>query len=130
MRVPDLPSLHNNKRIIMFKISSGTPCRRIMAALVFLSVVSTSSALPVKDPLGSAALAANGARVIHISPATTAVNVERHETVRFVNPEGKSFTWNFYTLHHPTFDIRHIAPPGFAEHKTLIYVGPSAAESH
>jgi len=114
----------------MSKLSFLAVVRRSLASLALLAVVAPSSALPVKDPMGSAAAPIASAREIRITPATKAVNVERYETVRFVNAAGQSFTWHFYTLHHPTIELRQIAPPGFTEAGTLIYVSLGAAEYH
>ena len=96
----------------MSKISLFKVVRHCLASIALLCVVLPSSAHSVKDPLGTAVAESTSARVIPITASTKTVNVQRHETVRFVNPAGQSLTWHFYTLNHPTIDLRDIAPAG------------------
>lgn len=112
----------------MSHISFPAAVYSCLVSLLLIGVIAPASALPVKDPLGSGVAHSANARVIHITASTKAINVARHETVRFVNAAGQSFTWHFYTLHHPTIDLRDIAPPGFSDAATLIYVGLGASE--
>lgn len=114
----------------MFKSFPTLVRHCIIASITLTGVILPASALTIKDPLGSAAVDVAGARVIYLTASTTAVNVERHETVRFVNPAGQSFSWHFYTLHHPTMNISDIAPAGFNSMNTTIYVGVGASERH
>ncbi|HCY63197.1 MAG TPA: hypothetical protein DHV59_10280 [Oxalobacteraceae bacterium] len=75
----------------------------------------------VKEPFGTTAPEAAAQRTITITPTTKYVNVERWEVVRFL-VDGKSFTWNFYTLGTPIFEMAAIAPKDINVGKVVVYV--------
>jgi hypothetical protein len=51
------------------------------------------------------------ARTIRITPATKSIGVFRLETIKFVDEQtGKSFVWNFNTIHAGNFPLADIAP--------------------
>lgn len=112
----------------MTKFTIPAVIRNCALSLMMIGVAYPVSA-EIKAPLGVAAPDTSAAREIKINSATKHVNVTRQETVRFVNTDnGRSFTWQFYTLNHPTTDIRKIAPSQFTDREVLIYISPSADE--
>lgn len=75
----------------------------------------------VKEPLGTPAPESAAQRTITITPTTEYINVERWEVVKFL-VDGKSFTWNFYTLGTPIFELAAIAPKDINVGKVVVYV--------
>lgn len=75
----------------------------------------------VKEPFGTPAPEATAQRTITITPTTKYVNVERWEVVKFL-VDGKSFTWDFYTLGTPIFEMAAIAPKDINVGKVVVYV--------
>jgi hypothetical protein len=51
-------------------------------------------------------------RIVRITPETRSVGVYRLEKIKFVDEQtGKSFVWNFNTIHSGNFPLAEIAPP-------------------
>lgn len=66
------------------------------------------------------------ARVINLDTQKSA-NVDCGETVVFLKG-GQRFAWKFDTPTHAAVDLRTIAPAGFTDSKTMVYVSRSDAE--
>ena len=50
-------------------------------------------------------------RIVRITPETKSVGVYRLEKIKFVDEQtGKSFVWNFNTIHAGNFPLADIAP--------------------
>ena len=85
----------------------------------------SASGSPMKNtvaPYGSAIPAAAATRQITLTPGTKWINVTYGESVNFM-AEGKSFAWNFYTLHNDTsFDLATIAPKDINVQQIRVYV--------
>jgi hypothetical protein len=63
-------------------------------------------------------------RTIVIDPATTYVNVEGGQVVRFVVGD-KEFGWNFnFAQPLGSLDLKRVAPPGVLDHTVRAYVSP------
>ena len=74
------------------------------------------------EPYGNAIEAAATTRQIVLTPDTKWINVTRGESVNFML-DGKSFAWNFYTLHNDTsFDLATIAPKDINVQQIRVYV--------
>lgn len=73
-------------------------------------------------PYGTSIPAAAATRQITLTPGTKWINVTYGESVNFM-AEGKSFAWNFYTLHNDTsFDLATIAPKDINVQQIRVYV--------
>lgn len=85
----------------------------------------SASNSPMKNTVeqyGSAIPAAAATRQITLTPGTKWVNVKYGESVNFM-AEGKSFAWNFYTLHsESSFDLAAIAPKDINVQQIRVYV--------
>lgn len=115
----------------MRNIIISTALRCFMASALLFGAAYPAAASSIKDPLGVPATAGFASRVINITPETKYVNVMRNEVVRFVNTvNGRTFTWQFYTLHHPNFDLRKVAPAEFLNSELMVYVGLNPEESN
>lgn len=91
----------------------------------------SASSSPMKNtvaPYGNAIPAAAATRQITLTPGTNWVNVTHGESVNFM-AEGKSFAWNFYTLHNDTsFDLATIAPKDINVQQIRVYVARNAGD--
>ncbi len=80
------------------------------------------------DLYGQAIPVEAATRQITLTPNTKWINVKHGESVNFVT-QGKSFAWNFYTLHSDAnFDLATIAPNGINAQQIHIYVAKNADE--
>jgi hypothetical protein len=51
-------------------------------------------------------------RIVKITPHTKSIGIYRLEKIKFVDEQtGKSFVWNFNTIHAGNFPLADIAPP-------------------
>ena len=68
-------------------------------------------------------------RVITISPRARWVNVNRDETIKFIDASsGKSFVWQFSTR-ASRFDLSKVAPSGVLSGRNVdVYIGISSRE--
>ena len=69
-------------------------------------------------------------RVITISTNAKWVNVNRDETIKFIDASsGKSFVWQFSTR-ATRLDLSKVAPSGILSgRQVVVYVGPSSRET-
>jgi Heavy-metal resistance protein CzcE len=68
-------------------------------------------------------------RMITISANAKSVNVNRDESIKFVDAaSGKSFVWRFNTL-SSRLDLNKVAPDVLAGRSINVYIGESARES-
>ena len=95
----------------------------IAATVLFATSAPVHAAQQPLKFLGNAVQASAAERVIVIGDATTYINVEGGETVRFVIGD-QSFTWNFSIGpgHVAPFDLSRIAPAGLLHHAVMAYV--------
>ena len=107
----------------MKRFHSGTAFLGLVAALT-LATSATQAAYTLDQDLGSLAPDNVFNRVITISPNTKWVNVNRDESVKFVDAtSGKSFVWQFNTPAQK-FDLSKVAPSGILSGRQIdVYVG-------
>ena len=76
------------------------------------------------DLYGSPAAPADYQPTIVITPATTYVNVEGGDTVRFM-ANGKEFAWTFNVARTVNqFDLNEVAPSGMLDHRVHAFISP------
>lgn len=76
------------------------------------------------DLYGAPAAPADYQPTIVITPATSYVNVEGGQTVRFI-VGAKQFAWTFnISLPVNSFDLNDVAPPGVLDHPVRAFVSP------
>ena len=99
-----------------------------LAILLLTACASTAGYSPAQD-FGSQGQANGFDRVITISADAKWVNVNRDETVKFIDASsGKSFVWQFNTP-LMRFDLSKVAPSGILSGRRIdAYVGPSFRE--
>ncbi len=104
---------------------SGTAIVGLVAALTFASGASAAQ-YSTDQNLGSQGHDNVFERVITISPNTKWVNVNREESVKFIDAStGKSFVWRFDTP-EMRFDLSKVAPAGILSGRRVdAYIGYS-----
>ena len=104
---------------------SGTAIVGLVAALTFASGASAAGYSADQD-FGSPGHDNVYERVITISPRARWVNVNRDETVKFIDASsGKSFVWRFNTP-AMRFDLSKVAPAGILSGRRIdAYIGDS-----
>ena len=104
---------------------SGTALAGFVTVVTFASGASAAG-YSLDQDLGSPGNDNVYERMITISPNTKWVNVNRDETIKFVDASsGKSFVWNFKTP-ADRFDLSKVAPPGILSGRQIVaYLGPS-----
>ncbi len=102
--------------------------RATLASIIMAATMAPASASSIAQPHGSKVDNSQAMREIKVYDSTKAINVARNEIVRITNAMGDKFTWQFDTLHHPTIDLKKIAPAGFTQRPIQIYVGQGADE--
>ena len=104
---------------------SATAIVGFVAALTFVSAA-TAAGYALDQDLGSPGNENIYERVITIAPNAKWVNVNRDETIKFVDASsGRSFVWNFKTP-ADRFDLNKVAPPGvLSGRQVVVYVGLS-----
>ena len=109
-------------------LHSGTAIVGLATALTFASGA-LAAGYSLDQDLGSPGNDNVYERVITISPNTKWVNVNRDETVKFIDASsGKSFVWYFKTP-AMRFDLSKVAPGGIlAGRRVDAYVGISPRE--
>ncbi len=108
---------------------SATAIVGLVAALTFASV-GAAAGYALEQDLGSLGSENVFERVITISPNAKWVNVNRDETVKFIDASsGKSFVWHFKTP-ADRVDLSKVAPSGVLSGRQIVaYVGPSSRET-
>ena len=108
---------------------TGTAVVGLVATLTFVSGASAAGYSPELD-LGSLGSDNVFERVITISPNAKWVNVNRDESIKFIDAaSGKSFVWNFNTRAN-RIDLSKVAPSGILSGRQIdAYVGPSSRET-
>ena len=104
---------------------SGTAIVGLVAALTFASGA-LATGYSLDQDLGSLDHDNVFQRVITISPTAKWVNVNRDETIKFIDASsGKSFVWYFNTP-ADRFDLSKVAPAGILSGRQIVaYVGVS-----
>ena len=108
---------------------SGTAVVGLAAALTFVSGVSAAGFSPDQD-VGSLGSDNVFERVITISTNARWVNVNRDESIKFIDASsGKSFVWHFKTP-ADRVDLSKVAPAGILSGRRIdAYVGLSSRET-
>ena len=100
--------------------------RAVVGIVAALTLASGASAVgySLDQDLGSPGPDHVFNRVITISPNTKWVNVNRDESIKFIDASsGKSFVWQFKTP-ATKFDLSRVAPPGIWSGRRIdAYVG-------
>src|SRR5687768_591830 len=106
-------------------LHSGTAIVGLVAALTF-APSALAAGYSLDQDLGSLGNDNIFERVITISPNAKWVNVNRDETIKFIDASsGKSFVWHFRTP-ADRFDLSKVAPAGILSGRQIIaYVGIS-----
>ena len=98
-----------------------------MAVLMLLTALLVSACgtpVSVVSLYGQAVAPESAQRTIEITPATSSVNVEGGEIIRFV-VGTHSFGWNFTTAGSiSSFSLNAVAPPGMLQQPVRAYVKP------
>ena len=86
-----------------------------------LSGVSHAAYLPPSfHDFGQAVSDGSFTRIVNITPDTKSIGVYRLEKIKFVDEQtGKSFVWNFNTIHAENFPLADIAPPSVLGGQTV-----------
>ena len=105
---------------------SGTAIVGLVAALSFASSGASAAGYSPDQDLGRPGQDNIFERVITISPTAKWVNVNRDETIKFIDAaSGKSFVWYFKTP-AMRFDLAKVAPAGILSGRHVVaYVGIS-----
>jgi hypothetical protein len=108
---------------------SATASVGLLVALMFGSGTSAAGYAADQD-FGSPGHDNVYERVITISPNARWVNVNRDETIKFIDASsGKSFVWHFKTP-ADRFDLSKVAPAGILSGRQIdAYIGPSSRET-
>ena len=106
-------------------LHSATSTVGLVAALTFASAT-LAAGYSLDQDLGTPGHDNVFQRVITISPTARWVNVNRDETVKFIDASsGKSFVWYFNTP-ADRFDLGKVAPAGILSGRQIVaYVGIS-----
>src|SRR5258706_141347 len=109
-------------------LDSGTGIVGLVAVLTLASGASAAG-YSLDQDVGSPGQENVFERVITISPNARWVNVNRDETIKFIDASsGKSFVWNFQTL-ADRVDLSKVAPAGILSGRRIdAYIGLSARE--
>lgn len=110
--------------------SIATTARTGLAAALIAFSTTTFASYMIETDTGNPGTDKSYSRTITISPSAKWVNVNRDESIRFVDAAtGNSFVWHFDTR-ASTLDFGKIAPAGFLGGRMITaYVGRSARES-
>ena len=101
----------------------------ILAALAASAVLAASERGDTWSAYGTPVKSQNVDRIVHLKPHSRWVNVNDHETVRFVAQSGngsdQSFAWKFnVSAEVHSFALSEIAPPDFPERQVRVWVDP------
>jgi hypothetical protein len=76
--------------------------------------------------MGSQGVADSVDKVVRLKPDTSYSHAEYGTSVEFTEPSVKgtprSFVWRFDGWPRDFIDLEKVAPPGFVDHKVLVYI--------
>ena len=101
--------------------------KNITLPLAAAALVTTFAAHAATDSLlGDVVSADEATRTIVVDATTRYVNVNKGETVKFVD-NGQTFAIRFDGV-RPAFALNALAPTGSLDHQVMAYVAPSAED--
>lgn len=105
----------------MNSISKRFAAVLVAAALSPFAAFAHDGHPPIDPALGAPAPAVAATRTVVIAAGTRYVNVNQGDVVRF-EINGKTFVWQFDTLHTRSFDLAAIAPDVITAGHVRVYV--------